>query len=50
VTTTRRDPPRRVTPEILTFYKKKAQRLRLAAQLQARRRLCLWLAKMLRRR
>jgi hypothetical protein len=49
VTIARRDPPRRVTPEVLAFYKKKAQRLRLAARLRARRRLCRWLAKMQRR-
>jgi hypothetical protein len=45
--TARRDPPRRVTPEVLAFYKKKAQRLRLAAQLRARRRMCRWLARVL---
>jgi hypothetical protein len=42
----RRDPPRRVTPELLAFYKKKAQRLRLAARRRWRRRLCAWLARM----
>jgi hypothetical protein len=47
VTTTRRDPPRRVTPEDLAFYKQKAQRLRRAAQRRWGRRLCSWLAKML---
>jgi hypothetical protein len=47
---TRRDPPRRVTPEILALYRKEAVRLQFEARRDFRRRICLWLLKRLRRR
>jgi hypothetical protein len=50
VTAARRDPPRRVTAELLAFHKNNARPLRLAACHDARRGLLGWLAKLLRRR
>jgi hypothetical protein len=50
VTATRRDPPRRVTPEILAFYRKQAVRLQFEARRDCRRRIYLWLLKRLQRR
>jgi hypothetical protein len=49
VTQRRYDPSsRRVTPEVLAFYKKEAVRLRFEARRQWRRRLCAWVAGVLR--
>jgi len=46
----RRDDPRRVTPELLEFYKHRANRLRDEAYRNAGRALWAWLNKMVRRR
>jgi hypothetical protein len=48
VTLTRRDPPRRVTPELLAFYKKRAHQLRTEAYVNAGRALWAWLKKLIR--
>jgi hypothetical protein len=46
----RRDPPRRVTPEVLAYHRKEAVRLRLEARRAFCRRNHLWLLKRPRKR
>jgi len=48
VTLTRRDQPRRVTPELMAFYKKRAHQLRAETYVNAGRALWAWLKHLIR--
>ena len=45
----RRDAPRRITPELMAFYKQRAKQLRDQAYVDAVRAVCAWLKRIARR-